>query len=829
MANDYKRSFEVLFDAKNKATAAIKSYVGDLKQAQFSQEQLTAGMQKASAISGTLKTAFAALAVQQVASLFVGAAKSAIDYADSLNDLSDRTGVAVESLSTLREVVQFGDASQGDLLKAFKAINEGLADVQNGSETAAAKFKAAGLEITDSAGNIKNSEQLFREFADVIASTEDPAQRTQLAIGLLGKSGLALLPTLAQGSAGISELEGEFRKLGGEVSTTTARLSGEFNDEVDKLGIGIRGLTNDALAGLLPTLVDLAKIFTQAISIYREFNAENDALTENSGASVSSFETIFTAVTYALDVISGATTAIEIAFTTVIDLAKILSAIVLSSIALVKDGTEGFKNYWKGVSEELNTSSRNIDAALQKQTLGEALRQSFAKVKGAAKPIEDEAKKAGTALNNNAVISEKAGNQIVSSVKRQVDAQQKLIDEAVAKSKAAVDEQKKIGDEFDALARRISRSTGPDFATKFAKAGDAARAKQDADRKREEILQKSKDEQAGAELASKRDALEKSLEKARAEAEAVNNLVNRSKVQDAELALKKFDDYQREIALQKDLAAADEEAANAAKANAVTRQESLAKQAVIAQEIRDLTAQINANKKNGVISEDEIARLKDLGKAIEDSVDKGDGVLSKTSAEQYIREISALAKDAAAANAEVARQDAEKALEPAMLKLKELQQQLKTLEVEVKLDSVKKEAEKIYDTIQDKLNSNPFDISINSPSIGGSDASAFATGGFVSGPGTATSDSIPAWLSNGEFVMNANAVRHFGVNFMQQLNSRKIPAFATGGLVSNSTSTVNNNTSLNLKMPGGNVNINSSTSQASLDAALRRAALRTRK
>lgn len=38
----------------------------------------------------------------------------------------------------------------------------------------------------------------------------------------------------------------------------------------------------------------------------------------------------------------------------------------------------------------------------------------------------------------------------------------------------------------------------------------------------------------------------------------------------------------------------------------------------------------------------------------------------------------------------------------------------------------------------------------------------FATGGYVSGPGTATSDSIPARLSNGESVVNANSTAMFG-------------------------------------------------------------------
>lgn len=59
----------------------------------------------------------------------------------------------------------------------------------------------------------------------------------------------------------------------------------------------------------------------------------------------------------------------------------------------------------------------------------------------------------------------------------------------------------------------------------------------------------------------------------------------------------------------------------------------------------------------------------------------------------------------------------------------------------------------------------------------------FATGGQISGPGTGTSDSILARLSNGEFVMRAAAVRHYGPDLLEQLNARRLPRFATGGAV----------------------------------------------
>lgn len=65
-----------------------------------------------------------------------------------------------------------------------------------------------------------------------------------------------------------------------------------------------------------------------------------------------------------------------------------------------------------------------------------------------------------------------------------------------------------------------------------------------------------------------------------------------------------------------------------------------------------------------------------------------------------------------------------------------------------------------------------------------SGAQGFAGGGRVRGPGTGTSDSIMARLSNGEYVMRAAAVRAYGPGFLDKINGLQLPRFADGGLVS---------------------------------------------
>ncbi len=56
-----------------------------------------------------------------------------------------------------------------------------------------------------------------------------------------------------------------------------------------------------------------------------------------------------------------------------------------------------------------------------------------------------------------------------------------------------------------------------------------------------------------------------------------------------------------------------------------------------------------------------------------------------------------------------------------------------------------------------------------------------ANGGYVSGAGTSTSDSIPAMLSNGEYVMRASAVRQIGLPTLNAMNQGR--GFADGGLI----------------------------------------------
>ena len=66
--------------------------------------------------------------------------------------------------------------------------------------------------------------------------------------------------------------------------------------------------------------------------------------------------------------------------------------------------------------------------------------------------------------------------------------------------------------------------------------------------------------------------------------------------------------------------------------------------------------------------------------------------------------------------------------------------------------------------------------------FGNSGSVAAATGGYIQGPGTGTSDSIAARLSNGEYVVNAEQTARYR-DILDAINAGNLNMYAEGGYV----------------------------------------------
>jgi len=134
------------------------------------------------------------------------------------------------------------------------------------------------------------------------------------------------------------------------------------------------------------------------------------------------------------------------------------------------------------------------------------------------------------------------------------------------------------------------------------------------------------------------------------------------------------------------------------------------------------------------------------------------------------------------------------ALEQVRTTLLDLQAKAKEFEV-IKLgfneDQAILDAALLRANLQAQFNENPLVIPVIPQDVSNAETPTqsplqsppgFAAGGLARGPGSGTSDSLLAFLSNGEFVVRRDAVKHYGLELLNKINAMSLPRFADGGL-----------------------------------------------
>lgn len=177
-------------------------------------------------------------------------------------------------------------------------------------------------------------------------------------------------------------------------------------------------------------------------------------------------------------------------------------------------------------------------------------------------------------------------------------------------------------------------------------------------------------------------------------------------------------------------------------------------------------------------------------KMLQDLASAGENTMGFTGIANELRDIELAANDIEQSNAEQKLQS----IKDEMAAMKAQAAELKDMPVSVAADQASIDAVRAQiEQLVAQLGNNEVVIPVRVAKPDGLDVKAesiegHATGGYIQGPGTGTSDSILARLSNGEFVVRADAVRRYGTDYLHQLNSMRLPKFAEGGLVSNALS-----------------------------------------
>ena len=193
---------------------------------------------------GTMR--MAGLAVAAAGGAVALFAKSIIDAADGLNDMSQRVGISVRELGKYQLAAEQSGASLESISKGVKGLSDNM--IKHGDA-----LRKAGVDATTADG-------AMQQLADVFEDMPDGIEKTALATKLFGKAGMDLIPMLNLGSEGLRDAALASADYA-EQMAIMAPLADALNDSMAEIALASKTAGAAMVNEFLPTLNAIALAF----------------------------------------------------------------------------------------------------------------------------------------------------------------------------------------------------------------------------------------------------------------------------------------------------------------------------------------------------------------------------------------------------------------------------------------------------------------------------------------------------------------------------------------------------------------------------------------
>jgi len=211
-------------------------------------EKLSGAGDFLSEIGGKIAAAFTVGAIVEFT-------REAINSAEQMGKLAQKTGQTIQTLNGLREQAhQLGISFEevGTTMGIFS--DKTFAAVRMGGQ-AGQVFRDLGIRLLDSTGRLKSMGDLLSEVAEKFKGMPDGPNKTAAAMDLFGRSGRELIPILNQGSEGMERM----RMEGGGITPEMVREATEFNRVLRELTEDFENIGRRLVMQVVPSLKEFVE------------------------------------------------------------------------------------------------------------------------------------------------------------------------------------------------------------------------------------------------------------------------------------------------------------------------------------------------------------------------------------------------------------------------------------------------------------------------------------------------------------------------------------------------------------------------------------------
>lgn len=187
-----------------------------------------------------------------------GAMKDAVTdsaaFADEVNTLSAQTHLSTDTIQELYYATDLMDVPVETVSKSLTKLTNTMADAASGNETAAEKFSALGISVTDANGELRDADNVFMDAIDALGQIDNEAERDAAAMDLFGRSAKELNPLIDMGSEGFAELQQEAHDAGAVMDGEMLDSLNETQDAFDRMDQATQVVQRQFAVALAPAI-----------------------------------------------------------------------------------------------------------------------------------------------------------------------------------------------------------------------------------------------------------------------------------------------------------------------------------------------------------------------------------------------------------------------------------------------------------------------------------------------------------------------------------------------------------------------------------------------
>ncbi len=290
--------------------------------------------------------AAAAAAVVEVEKALANLTLEQAAAAGEIQDVAMQTGLSTEAVQRYQYACDMIGVSFDTVASSQAKMIRSMADVQSGSETAAATWNQLGIEVMNADGSLRDAQEVFLEVIDVLGQIENATQRDAVSMEVFGRSAQDLNPLIVQGTDAFQAFYDEASDVKDILTDVQLETLAGLDDEMHRVEARFESGANS-----------MALKFTPALQEFYEKTSEGIKGIEEDFAA-SGLVTVFGSL---LELV----TALSPAFDTLGEILKACSP-VFYGIALVIAGiADGIKVIQLAVSSIINLLKLDFSGAVE--------------------------------------------------------------------------------------------------------------------------------------------------------------------------------------------------------------------------------------------------------------------------------------------------------------------------------------------------------------------------------------------------------------------------------------------------------------------------------